>query len=180
MNNDEDDTDLFRQMMSDVKPLKTDGNKVPAVQRKPKPFVGRHAEREEYELDDLMASRIDESPDTTEQLTFVRSGMQSQVLKKLRRGQYASSHELDLHGMTADHAYIAIQQFIEHCRGPQMSSVRIIHGKGDRSERGPVLKRKLGGWLRQRDDVLAFCSAKENDGGTGAVYVLLKRRANTE
>lgn len=55
--------------------------------------------------------------------------------------------------------------------------MRIVHGKGNGSRhRGPVLKQKLNYWLRQRDEVLAFCSARPVDGGTGAVYVLLRRR----
>jgi DNA-nicking Smr family endonuclease len=54
--------------------------------------------------------------------------------------------------------------------------VRIIHGKGNGSvQRRPVLKGKVNHWLQQRDEVLAFCSARPVDGGTGAVYVLLKR-----
>jgi DNA-nicking Smr family endonuclease len=54
--------------------------------------------------------------------------------------------------------------------------VRIIHGKGKSSEgKLPVLKGKVNSWLRQRDEVIAFCSARPSDGGTGAVYVLLKR-----
>jgi DNA-nicking Smr family endonuclease len=55
--------------------------------------------------------------------------------------------------------------------------VRIIHGKGNGSRhRGPVLKQKINHWLRQRDEVLAFCSARPMDGGTGAIYVLLRRK----
>jgi DNA-nicking Smr family endonuclease len=54
---------------------------------------------------------------------------------------------------------------------------RIVHGKGNGSwQKQPVLKVKLNHWLRQRDEVLAFCSARGNDGGTGAVYVLIKNR----
>ncbi|RMD71241.1 MAG: DNA mismatch repair protein MutS, partial [Gammaproteobacteria bacterium] len=53
--------------------------------------------------------------------------------------------------------------------------VRIVHGKGRRSARQPVLKQKVNGWLRARDEVLAFCSARPHHGGTGALYVLLRR-----
>jgi DNA-nicking Smr family endonuclease len=56
-----------------------------------------------------------------------------------------------------------------------MTCVRIIHGKGLRSRhKGPVIKTKVNTWLRQRDDILAFCSARPVDGGTGAIYVLLR------
>jgi DNA-nicking Smr family endonuclease len=53
--------------------------------------------------------------------------------------------------------------------------VRIIHGKGYRSgARGPVLKNAVNLWLRRHLDVMAFASARAIDGGTGAVYVLLR------
>lgn len=58
-----------------------------------------------------------------------------------------------------------------------MRVVRIIHGKKNSSEgKMPVLKGKVNSWLRQKSEVLAFCSARPNDGGTRAVYVLLKRK----
>jgi DNA-nicking Smr family endonuclease len=53
--------------------------------------------------------------------------------------------------------------------------VRIVHGKGLRSKnREPVLKRKVAGWLMQREEILAYCQARQADGGSGAVVVLLK------
>jgi DNA-nicking Smr family endonuclease len=53
--------------------------------------------------------------------------------------------------------------------------VRIIHGKGYGSNnQGPIIKPLVNKWLQQRNEILAFCSARPNDGGTGAVYVLLK------
>ncbi|MBK8752826.1 MAG: Smr/MutS family protein [Candidatus Competibacteraceae bacterium] len=60
-------------------------------------------------------------------------------------------------------------------RRNRLSCVRIIHGKRVRvrNHRGPVLKQKVNYWLRQRDEVLAFCSARSVDGGTGAIYLLL-------
>ena len=74
---------------------------------------------------------------------------------------------------------IARQSLSEFLRRRRLSGarcVRIIHGKGRGSAQGlPVLKNKVNYWLQQRDDVLAFCSARPVDGGTGAVYVLLKR-----
>jgi DNA-nicking Smr family endonuclease len=55
--------------------------------------------------------------------------------------------------------------------------VRIIHGKGRRSDQqGPVLKPAVAAWLRRRNEVLAYCSARPVDGGSGALYVLLGRR----
>jgi DNA-nicking Smr family endonuclease len=56
-----------------------------------------------------------------------------------------------------------------------LRAVRIVHGKGNHSQQGPVLKRQIGHWLRQRGDVLAYVSARQTDGGAGALYVLLSR-----
>jgi len=113
--------------------------------------------------------------ETGDELLFVRGGLQHNVLRKLRRGQYSIGAELDLHGFTAADARQALALFLHACRERRVRCVRIIHGKGNGSlHRLPVLKGKVNHWLQQRDEVLAFCSARPMDGGTGAVYVLLK------
>jgi DNA-nicking Smr family endonuclease len=71
----------------------------------------------------------------------------------------------------------ALIRFLHECRGSGVRCVRIIHGKGHGShQRKPVLKNKVNSWLHQINDVMAFCSAIPAHGGTGAVYVLLRRR----
>jgi DNA-nicking Smr family endonuclease len=96
------------------------------------------------------------------------------VLKKLRRGQYRVQAELDLHGLTVAEAKSALRDFLAHALAEHTRCVRIIHGKGLRSgPRGPVLKHAVGGVLRRVAAVLAVVSARDVDGGTGAVYVLL-------
>jgi len=111
-----------------------------------------------------------------DELLYIRPGLQRRMLKKLRRGMIVVDAELDLHGMTVPIARDAIAGFLHACRRRHIQCVRIIHGKGLGSRHhGPVLKQKVGHWLRQRDEVLAYCSARNCDGGTGAVYVLLKR-----
>jgi len=114
--------------------------------------------------------------ETGEELLHVRPGLQQTVIRKLRRGQYAIEAELDLHGATVTQAREAVDEFLGAARERGKRCVRIIHGKGHSSVgKMPVLKGKVNSWLRQKDEVLAFCSARPNDGGTGAVYVLLKR-----
>ena len=113
--------------------------------------------------------------ETGEELIYARSGLQHRILKKLRRGQFVVSAECDLHGMTVPVARQALAEFLARCRLQHQTCVRIIHGKGHGSvQRIPVLKTKVGKWLQQREEVLAYCSARPMDGGTGAVYVLLK------
>jgi DNA-nicking Smr family endonuclease len=108
--------------------------------------------------------------------SYARPGLQRTVMRRLRRGDYRIGAELDLHGMTADAARGELARFLREAIGRELRCVRIIHGKGLGSEgRGPVLKPRVARWLRQRDDVLAYCSARPADGGTGALYVLLRR-----
>jgi DNA-nicking Smr family endonuclease len=97
-------------------------------------------------------------------------------LRRLRRGQYAIRDEIDLHGMTQDEARAALGAFLAEAMLHDRRCVRVIHGKGRGSgHRGPVLKSAVNRWLRRHAAVAAFCSARRNDGGTGALYVLLSR-----
>ena len=108
-------------------------------------------------------------------LDFMEPGVQKNVFRKLKRGFFGIDAELDLHGLTARQAKCLLNGFLQRCAGSQFRCIHIIHGKGYRSAgQKPVLKNKLNVWLRQHPDVLAFCSASPANGGTGAVYVLLK------
>ncbi|HEY4442984.1 MAG TPA: Smr/MutS family protein [Steroidobacteraceae bacterium] len=110
-----------------------------------------------------------------EALSFQRAGVRTQVMRRLRRGLYPIDDELDLHGLSQSAARNELADFIERSRDRGCRCVRIIHGKGYRSgARGPVLKTAVNHWLRAHLDVLAFVSARAIDGGTGAIYVLLR------
>ena len=105
----------------------------------------------------------------------MRPGLQQRLLRRLRRGQLAIGGELDMHGMTSNTARAALAEFITASREQGVRCVRIVHGKGYGSGTdAPVLKNRLNSWLRQHHDVLAFSSATPQDGGTGALYVLLR------
>ena len=108
-------------------------------------------------------------------LSFQRGGVRTQVMRRLRRGLYPCEAELDLHGLNQAAARDRLAHFIAHSRDSGRRCVRIIHGKGYRSgARGPVLKTAVDSWLRRHLDVMAFTSARAIDGGTGALYVLLR------
>jgi DNA-nicking Smr family endonuclease len=110
-----------------------------------------------------------------ETLFFARPGIQQRKLQQLRRGQLAVGAELDMHGMTAAIARQELVSFISTCRDQHIRCVRIIHGKGYRTDgQAPILKNRINNWLRQHHDVLAFSSTPQRDGGSGAVYVLLR------
>ena len=129
-------------------------------------------------IDNLLSDEYEPADiETGEELLFARPGLQHSVLRKLRRGQYALEAELDLHGCTVPQAREKLLRFIHHARDFNKRCVRVIHGKGKSSDgKLPVLKGKVNIWLRQRDEVLAFCTATRRDGGGGALYVLLKRK----
>ncbi len=114
------------------------------------------------------------SYESGDELRFLRPGYNSRLLKKLRRGEYSIRDELDLHGLVTAAAKQATHAFINECALARVSAVRIVHGKGRNSVgRQPVLKNMLIGWLAKNQHVVAVVSAPANDGGTGAVYVLL-------
>jgi DNA-nicking Smr family endonuclease len=172
---DPTDIELFRASVGEVRPVRHDRvlPHRPAVSPRP---VSRELD-ETAVLRDLLSEHFDPAEmETGEELVFVRPGLQLRTLRKLRRGQIVVDAELDLHGMTVPVARSAVAGFLTACQRRRVQCARIVHGKGRGSRhRAPVLKHKVGGWLRQRDEVLAYCSARACDGGTGAIYVLLKR-----
>lgn len=172
----EDDIALFRESVGPISRVRHD--RVHPHRQRPHPVPRqRLADEQQVLRDSLNGAPEPAESETGEELTYVRPGLQHRLLRKLRRGQFSIGAELDLHGMTAHAAHEALAGFLRECRARDLRGVRIIHGKGLRSRHGrPVLKGKLDRWLRQRDEVVAFCSARPVDGGTGAVYVLLKRR----
>ncbi len=165
---------LFHDTVGPVKPLEQDRIHITGSQPPPHP-IQTHLD-EEQTLKDLLSHQIDPAElETGEELSFARPGLQRTVLRKLRKGQYAVRTQLDLHGMTVAIARKAVAEFLREAQISNHRCVRIVHGKGLGSPQGqPVLKRKLDHWLRQRKEVLAFCSARPVDGGTGAIYILLK------
>lgn len=109
--------------------------------------------------------------------TFVRRGLRSDILTKLRRGHWSVQGELDLHGCTAVEARDTLADFLAEARLHGYRCVRVIHGKGLTSpNREPVLKGKVRRWLAQWNDVLAYCEAPQHAGGGGAVLILLRGR----
>lgn len=175
-----EDSSLFRDSVKGVKRLPHD--RIAPYRKRVRPQPRQRIEdeaqlREELLLTDYETAELETGPEIGDELFFARDGLQHSLLRKLRRGQHAISAELDLHGMTAAEARQALSYFLADCQAGARRCVRIIHGKGLSSPGGrPVLKTHLNSWLRRCDEVLAFCSAQRRDGGTGAVYVLLKSR----
>lgn len=173
----EEDCRIFRAAVAEVTPLTPHGRYLhPAVLPPPIPRSRLRDERAAV-LETLRDPlRWHEEIETGEEAAFVRPGISRQILRRLRRGEWVIQAELDLHGLTKAEARHAFADFMHACRRCGVRCVRIIHGKGLRSpNREPVLKRHVRHWLMQRDEVLAFVSARPVDGGEGAVVVLLAR-----
>lgn len=107
--------------------------------------------------------------------SFRRPEVGPDVPRDLRRGRWSIVGQIDLHGMFVEEARIAVVDFLKKCQAHEWLCVRIIHGKGNGSpDRQSVLREKVRRWLKQRDEVIAFCEPRENDGGSGATLVRLK------
>lgn len=171
----EEEQGEFRHAVADVRPLKQ--GRVELKSPRPRPFARQRLLDEREVIDNLLSDAIPaEELETGDELLFARPGLQHNVLRRLRRGHYPVQRELDLHGHSVIEARLALSEFITSARRERIQCVRIIHGKGNRSlGQKPILKWKVNHWLQQRDEVLAFCSARPLDGGIGAIYLLLRR-----
>ncbi|MBL8269603.1 Smr/MutS family protein [Steroidobacter sp.] len=175
--NDERDGDdpSFREAMRDVRRLRTTDKRAPSAPKPPPRARFTRADQKEVLKESLLPPSDEAALATGDELSFRRPHIPEGVLTKLRRGQYVVDGEIDLHGMTGAEAKAALREFITEAVVRRMSCVRIVHGKGRRSgPRGPVLKNVVNQWLQRIDQIQAFGSARQVDGGSGAVYVLLK------
>ncbi|SHK58505.1 DNA-nicking endonuclease, Smr domain [Marinobacter antarcticus] len=109
-------------------------------------------------------------------LCWQRPGIQHGVFRRFRLGQYPIEARLDLHRLTVEQARMDVFRFIGDCVRYGLRSVIILHGKGERNPDGVAqLKSYLAKWLPELSDVLAFHSAQKHHGGTGAVYVMVRK-----
>jgi DNA-nicking Smr family endonuclease len=181
----DDDALAFRAAVRDVKPLE----QTPVASGLERPRVPRRRAAAGAAAADLAhsmpligegagggdASDAANFVGAADELSFRRPGVRTQELRRLRRGLYPIEEELDLHGLSQAAARDNLTEFLVQNRDAGRRCVKIIHGKGYRSgARGPILKIAVNSWLRRHTDVMAFTSARPIDGGTGAVYVLLR------
>ena len=179
---DRDDA-LFRAAMRDVRRLGVEPRH-PRTTAAPRPRARfSRADRVAVLAESLADLRQPLAPviESGDELIFRRPGVNEQAFRKLRRGQYRVDAELDLHGLTQAQAEPLLGSFLAEALSREWRVLRIVHGKGLRSgQRGPVLKQLVNAYLQRVDAVLAFASAREVDGGTGASLVLManqRRRA---
>ena len=166
------DSAEFKKAFADVKPLKRH-KRVALKPPAPPPVPHQRRSDEAAALAESLEGplTVEEALETDEELSYLREGMAGETLRKLRRGQWSVQDGIDLHGMTRNQAAAVVAQFLDQCLARGLHCVRIVHGKGM-----GILKAKLRKWLPQREEVLAYCQAPANDGGSGALLVLLKSK----
>jgi len=171
-----DEVRLFREAVADAVPLRDPG-RIHVEPPRPSPTPVQRLADEKAVLAESLAPGIalEDRLDIGDEPQFLRPGLNRQVLRDLRRGRWVIEAELDLHGATRDEARLWIAQFIHECRLHDHRVVRVVHGRGLRSPgKVGILKTLVRGWLMQKDEVLAYCQAKPQDGGEGALLALLK------
>lgn len=176
---DEEDRALFRAAMRGVRRLRTEP-RMQAAPPGPRPRARfARAERQAVLNESLgFTSPLEPIAETGDALLFRRQGVSDGVLRKLRTGQYRVDAEIDLHGLTAAGVEPVLRESLADALHHGAHVLRVIHGKGLRSGNcGPVLKLVAGNYLQRVGAVLAFASAREVDGGSGAILVLLEGRS---
>ena len=169
------DRDLFIRAAGAVQPLPDKRRTLHKIEQKI-PATMQFQKDEKAVLKEAISDEFDVATllDTDEHLSFRRSGIGTDVTRKLRRGDWSIQRQLDLHGLRRDDAREALSIFIREAHRQGIRCVRVVHGKGLGSPgKTPVLKGRVHSWLVQKKEVLAFVQAKPADGGAGALVVLL-------
>ena len=171
----EQDKHLFLEAVKNARPLNTEPQH--SEKTYPKPIAKQFIRDEKQALRDSLSDDFYPAHEleSGEEMLYLRIGQSPSVLSKLRRGFWVIQAQIDLHGLISDEAREYVAEFLSSCKKRNIRCVRIVHGKGLGSRnREPVLKHKLRNWLIQKDEVIAYAQAKPEDGGSGAVIVLLK------
>lgn len=174
---------LFQSYMQSVTPLKKSFKRAPTKKSPPTVLTHPHTKQPTYtkpQSNTYLSNYCTEIMRAETVLSYCSEGISRQRLRQLKNGEISWSRRLDLHGLKPDDARDALCNFIESTQlsarlGVSTRCVLIIHGKGGRNSAHAILKTYVNCWLKQLPQILAFHSAKPCDGGTGAIYVLLKK-----
>ena len=172
--------DAFREAMEDVAPLQS--RRLPDERRSASTPGQRHrrdaATGTELEPDPNYLHAGEVSPvDPHARFEWKKDGVQPAVFQKLKGGGYPLEARLDLHRRTVEEARSEVYRFLAVCRGRGWRCVAILHGRGVRSATPGRLKSYVAHWMRQAPEVIACSSAPPQQGGTGALFVLLRKSA---
>lgn len=178
MNNiTDEEKNLFTEAMSDVTPFQPTVEKISIEQQRQqsKPIRRNKVPLEINSLKSELYETPAERVSAHESLFFQRYSMNKTDLKALKNGSFHYHWSIDLHGYTELEAEKQLLNFLEDALNNQQKHVLVVHGKGYHSDTDvPILKNLVNQILRSWPHIIAFCSAKPKDGGTGATYVFLK------
>lgn len=173
------DDEAFRIEMAAVRPL--GWSEMPLSLPPPVLLPDRGDDETETlaSLSELVAGRGEIDPFATgEGIEGASSPEGRRFLARLKRGDFSVQGHLDLHGYGREDVLPALERFLREAQRLGHSCVRVIHGRGTHSESEPsLMKREVARWLSSRRlsrTVVAFASARWQDGGSGAVYVLIR------
>jgi DNA-nicking Smr family endonuclease len=164
------DHGLFRQALDGVTPLPP-SDRIPVTSSPKRPYRAAADTAATPQIQDVLSDHGMAEQALTE---FMRSGISRATLRRLRRGYWPVQDSLDLHGLSSEEARRLLLEFLHGAAQAGMRCVSIIHGKGGHGGGEGVLKIRTRHWLTQLHQVLAFCEPAANEGGGGAVRVLLK------
>ena len=167
---------LFIRAAGNVQPIRRHG-RVDLAPDQPAPLPVQQQLDDQRVLQEAISDEFDAATllDIDDALSFRRPGVGTDVTRKLRKGEWSIQGEIDLHGLRREDAREALAGFVREAHRRGWRCVRVVHGKGLGSPgKTPVLKGKVQGWLVQKNEVMAFVQARGDEGGAGALVVLLK------
>jgi DNA-nicking Smr family endonuclease len=167
---------LFVRAAGAVQPMRAH-RRVHLAPDQPPPIPMQQQLDDERVLRESISDEFDSSTllDVDDALSFRRPGIGLDVTRRLRKGDWSIQGEIDLHGLRREEAREALSSFVRDAHRRGWRCVRIVHGKGLGSPgKTPVLKSRVQNWLIQKNEVLAFVQARGDEGGAGALVVLLK------
>lgn len=172
-----DDMELFQQLLGDVKPLKQDTAALSHRDKATPAQLARQAAATTLSEQDPDYLSLDNAPmlKPDDHFEFKRSGVQDGVYRKVRLGKYPIQARLDLHRRTLEQARDEIIAFFKQCTRLDIRSVVIIHGKGERSNPPALMKSYVSYWMTQIEDIQCAHTAQRHHGGSGALYVMLRK-----
>lgn len=174
----DEDKALFRKHMHEVKPLnpteREKSQKPPKIETRSSLTQSIDKKTKSTEIP-FLSDFIQETVSSETILSYCRGGVSHQRFAALKKGQIPWEARIDLHGMTSEQARESLCRFIETQIQNHKKCLLIIHGKGGYRGMPPVVKNLVHRWLPQFEEVLAYHSTTPKDGGTGALYVLLKK-----
>ena len=172
---DDEDRALFHQAMRGVRRLRQEPRYAgPRSRLKPRARFARMDRAAVLQESIAGATPLDPVEESGDALLFRRESLSESAFRRLRSAHYRVDGEIDLHGLRAADVEPVLRGFLSEALHTQARVVRVVHGKGRRSgNRGPILKLVASRYLQRVGAVLGFASAREVDGGSGAILVLL-------